>query len=664
MNSIKLSFSRLLSLCFILLAVMLMASCGKKKHYDVEYLAVQFEKGQNWSIIDASGNVVISEEFDKDAEISIITDGAFWVKDKNGYQLFSIDNPKKPLIDDYFKSATRFVNGYSFVSKDGSAIEVINTKGKTVKTLPANITMVYGQSPDGYVCYYDVNKKLCGLLDEDGDIVMEAKYADLTPVVEDVALASEKGSKKVLIINPKGKEQGSISSEKYDFVSTEYSDGLIPVVADESENKEVMYLDKKGEKVMSLKKSHYNGSIYYRCSNIGYALPPYTMYNGYVVYGNDSEKFGVADKNGEMLIRAKYDRAYPYIGEGFVARKSDKWGLIDAEDKEILEFDYDEIAGITVGGNYLVKIDGLYNIIDKEANRVGKDEFYDVSCSMGDDIINAISIPQIVTSLTSPLTADSYDGISAKDNPTKVASVYNVKDPKSYLNDKYIRRYDVLNKQVSIDNRCFFYTSVSEMQDEENCSWIDASIEGILVDFSANSDMNIDKKALMTAVVAELKKKGFTADDEFDMQQEYIMKGKGKISLIIILNKYGNNFALALQYNNSDNSEPEPDAEADNTEDEMQPDDAPANKGAQASLPDYSWLSTRLVTESDMAGKNSQQLRIMRNYIFARHGYIFKDNALTQHFSQYSWYKPTSKDVLGKFNSYEKKNVAIIKARE
>lgn len=54
----------------------------------------------------------------------------------------------------------------------------------------------------------------------------------------------------------------------------------------------------------------------------------------------------------------------------------------------------------------------------------------------------------------------------------------------------------------------------------------------------------------------------------------------------------------------------------------------------------------------------------MRNYIFARHGYIFKDNALTQHFSQYSWYKPTSKDVLGKFNSYEKKNVAIIKARE
>lgn len=664
MNSIKLRFSRLLSLCFILLAVMLMASCGKKKHYDVEYLAVQFEKGQNWSIIDASGNVVISEEFDKDAEISIITDGAFWVKDKNGYQLFSIDNPKKPLIDDYFKSATRFVNGYSFVSKDGSAIEVINTKGETVKTLPGNITMVYGVSPDGYVCYYDANKKLYGLLDEDGDIVMEAKYTYLSPVIEDVAFASAKDSKKFLIINPKGKEQGSISTEKYDIVTFEYSDGLIPVLAEESENKEVMYFDKKGEKVMTLKKSHYDRLLFETSSSIGYFYPPYTMYNGYVVYGNDSEKFGVADKNGEMLIRAKYDRAYPYVGEGFVARKSDKWGLIDAEDKEILEFDYDEIAGITVGGNYLVKKDGLYNIIDKEAKRVGKDEFYNVSCYMCEYWINAISTPQIVTALTSSLTANSYDGINVEDNPTKVASVYNAKDPKDYLYDKYIKRYDRLNRQVAIDNRCYFYTNVSEMQDEENCSWIDASIEGILVDFSANSDVSIDKKAVMTAVVAELKKKGFTADDEFDMQQEYIMKGKGNISVIYVLNKYGNDFALVFQYKNADNSEAEPDVDADHSEEEMQPDDAPANQGAQASLPDYSWLSTRLVTDADLAGKNSQQLRLMRNYIFARHGYIFKDNALTQHFSQYSWYKPTSKDVMGKFNSYEKKNVAIIKARE
>lgn len=79
---------------------------------------------------------------------------------------------------------------------------------------------------------------------------------------------------------------------------------------------------------------------------------------------------------------------------------------------------------------------------------------------------------------------------------------------------------------------------------------------------------------------------------------------------------------------------------------------------------DYSWLSTRLATESDVTGKSKQEIRILRNAIFARHGYKFKDKSLQQHFSKFSWYKPQYADVSGQLNSIEQKNVSFLRSHE
>ena len=82
-------------MCGLMMICMTMSfiSCNKKSPFDIEYLAVKFESGQNWSIIDADGKVIANEEYSPDCEISVITDGVYWVKDKNGFQLYSIDNP-------------------------------------------------------------------------------------------------------------------------------------------------------------------------------------------------------------------------------------------------------------------------------------------------------------------------------------------------------------------------------------------------------------------------------------------------------------------------------------------------------------------------------------------------------------------------------------------
>ncbi len=49
------------------------------------------------------------------------------------------------------------------------------------------------------------------------------------------------------------------------------------------------------------------------------------------------------------------------------------------------------------------------------------------------------------------------------------------------------------------------------------------------------------------------------------------------------------------------------------------------------------------ISDFDLAKLSNQDLRILRNAIYARHGNIFSSNDLTEYFSKFEWYKPTKK---------------------
>jgi len=69
--------------------------------------------------------------------------------------------------------------------------------------------------------------------------------------------------------------------------------------------------------------------------------------------------------------------------------------------------------------------------------------------------------------------------------------------------------------------------------------------------------------------------------------------------------------------------------------------------------------------ESDLVVYYSKdELKIMRNEIFARHGYIFKTDDLKSYFSKQKWYKPERENVDDLLSIIEKKNVATIKSAE
>lgn len=75
-------------------------------------------------------------------------------------------------------------------------------------------------------------------------------------------------------------------------------------------------------------------------------------------------------------------------------------------------------------------------------------------------------------------------------------------------------------------------------------------------------------------------------------------------------------------------------------------------------------LKTRLLAESNLEGKSAEELRIMRNEIFARHGYKFKSKDLQKHFSKFDWYEAKYDDVTDKLSETEQKNIALIKKYE
>lgn len=80
---------------------------------------------------------------------------------------------------------------------------------------------------------------------------------------------------------------------------------------------------------------------------------------------------------------------------------------------------------------------------------------------------------------------------------------------------------------------------------------------------------------------------------------------------------------------------------------------------------DYPEASIRYLTYSDIYGKSKWELGVMRNEIYARHGYIFRKNiSIRNHFLRQSWYYPQYYNVDHLLSDIEKYNIAFIKSYE
>ena len=78
----------------------------------------------------------------------------------------------------------------------------------------------------------------------------------------------------------------------------------------------------------------------------------------------------------------------------------------------------------------------------------------------------------------------------------------------------------------------------------------------------------------------------------------------------------------------------------------------------------YGIGTRRLLTESDIYGYTKNDLRILRNWIYARHGYRFKTADMRSFFENEPWYEGRYDDVSSMLTDIEQQNVEFIKRHE
>ena len=70
--------------------------------------------------------------------------------------------------------------------------------------------------------------------------------------------------------------------------------------------------------------------------------------------------------------------------------------------------------------------------------------------------------------------------------------------------------------------------------------------------------------------------------------------------------------------------------------------------------------SVDVLKTADVENLTQPQIRMIRNLVFARHGYSFGSEDLRRVFEGYDWYMPRSNDVKADLTELEKKNLALL----
>lgn len=387
--------------CVVLMLVAL-SSCKKESSspFNFDYVPVQMSKDGSWSILDKDGNEVVKEEYPVEAEISLIKDGVYWVKTNGKCQLFSVDSPKKPLTEEEFTNVTLFNAGVAAVSNPNEMIRIINTKGMTVTTLPNTIKKCWAFSGDGYAVFQHTSNKV-GILDSKGNIVVHADYSDMIiDMKEGLTLAKkEADDKQWIIIDMQGNKLGDVNIEQYFILNPSFYDGKIIVRDEGKEEGHSIILDKTGKKLFEIRKAREK-----------YHSSPYI--DGYLTYGNGDNKYGVVNDEGEEIIRPKYD-AIVNLGNGeFVAKKGDKWGIINEKDETILDFDYEE-GCLKMGDNYFIRDASGWVLVGKDKKDITSCyRFYDGAVSRYVEYVDVdglgSAILKVIGEWEQPMTVSAF----------------------------------------------------------------------------------------------------------------------------------------------------------------------------------------------------------------------------------------------------------------
>ena len=462
----KTIFSSLTFVCGLMLSS-LFVSCdslgGQKDENKVDYLAVQIDENDSWSIIDAEGKVIVDREYDKDDKVSIIYDGGiYWVCSKDKYRLYSIDSPKKSLTDKEYDKVTEFREGRAFVSINGQPIIMIDEKGNHLKTLSKDVAMVTSIR-DGMVPFQN-QEGLWGFLNKNGDVVIPAAYKDVHNFDCGVSCVySGDDGKTVSLIDKKGNTIKTWNKEKYtpSFIASEDKWGM--TVDGSSDNPSVVYLDLKGNEVFGKVKGYKRTDVFYS----GYA----------VIYNNIDDDYAVINDKGEKVIRGGKYKSIMNMGNGiFIAKKGDKCGIVDAEDNTLVKFDYDGYFYYRLGDNYIMKSGNYYVLVTPKGEEVKKAEFRNYS-ALHFSVVEYIDLQSGAEMFTRNVSTKGLVLSNGRDDVASIAKALDTKlDSCGNYEDTFINTLTQGKWKVSTEMKFNRYIKNEKFHEEKvNDGWFETT---------------------------------------------------------------------------------------------------------------------------------------------------------------------------------------------
>lgn len=392
----------------VALGLAVLTACGGKgeNEQSLRYLAIQASEGENWNIIDANGKTVVDREYVPGDIISkIYEDGQYWVKSGGKFHLFSIHSPKRPLTDEEYDNVTDFGDGRAFVSHIGSPIQMIDSKGKVIATLPKEVAYVTPFS-DGralYVSYVDRQER-GGYLSTDGSIAIKAKYYRCSNFDGGFATVQEENGK-WLIIDKHGKKTAGLEAETDAY---SFSEGKA-FVRRHDEEAFCYFVNSKGETVVKPQK-HYRSA--------------YPFKDGYSVVMDKDFNPALINEKGEAVIRTGKYKDLKNLGKGlFLAKSGQRWGVVDKEDNVLVECKYDGCAYFTLGDYFLLRNESAWVLVGKDGTELKGVDFHDFNRNSFPGVM-FVDIQAAVDEFIAPCTLAGFAPFNGKISVADIAAQY------------------------------------------------------------------------------------------------------------------------------------------------------------------------------------------------------------------------------------------------
>ena len=306
------------------IAAMLMTACGGNEttyQYKTQYLPVQLQGSEKWSIIDVNnGEVIAKDAFDQAP--SPIVAGMFYVMNSEGsYDYYDVNAPTTPVAG-HFGSVTAFSDdGVAVCSSVGGSLCVIDRKGQVIKELPKDVAQC-SMFARGMAAFQSDNG-MWGYINASGDTIVPAVYSSANLFLyNDLAVVigpQQEGDSTVSfsVIDKNGTVKFIASAGDYQPVQPYYINGVLPAVKGDS----LVCLDGNGKEVpnpIDDKQAVENG---------GYTDFSRTPSGDYIVI--KGKKTGMVDKENKELVAIEYDNLIDINGERLIAVKDSVCHIID-----------------------------------------------------------------------------------------------------------------------------------------------------------------------------------------------------------------------------------------------------------------------------------------------------------------------------------------------